>query len=101
MRVTDRVHALKIPFRIQTPLGATLERFVYSYVIFGPRICLVDSGVANSEKAIFGYIREAGRDPGEISHLVLTHSHPDHIGAARAIKAATGCTVLAHPAERS
>lgn len=101
MRVTDRVHALKIPFQLKTPLGATVERFVYAYVIFGPRICLVDSGVANSEKAIFGYIRETGRDPAEISHLVLTHAHPDHIGAARAIKAATGCTVLAHPAERA
>lgn len=101
MRVTDRVHALKIPFRLETPLGGTVERFVYAYVIFGARICLVDSGVANSEKAIFGYIRETGRDPGEISHLVLTHAHPDHIGAARAIKAATGCTVLAHPAERA
>jgi len=101
MRVTDRVHALRIPFTLKTPLGATVERFVYAYVIFGPRIRIVDSGVADSEKAILGYVRESGRDPGEISSLVLTHSHPDHIGAARAIKEATGCAVLAHPAERA
>jgi glyoxylase-like metal-dependent hydrolase (beta-lactamase superfamily II) len=100
MRVTDRVHALKIPFTLKTPLGAAVERFVYAYVIFGPRIRLVDSGVAGSEKEIFGYIRDSGRDPGEISSLVLTHAHPDHIGAARAVKEATGCAVFAHPAER-
>lgn len=101
MRVTDRVHALRIPFFLNMPSGETVDRFVYAYVIFGRRICLVDSGVANSEKATFGYIREMGRVPEEISHLVLTHAHPDHIGAARAIKEATGCAVLAHPAERA
>jgi glyoxylase-like metal-dependent hydrolase (beta-lactamase superfamily II) len=33
--------------------------------------------------------------------IVLTHSHPDHIGAARAIQEATGCSIAAHPAERA
>jgi glyoxylase-like metal-dependent hydrolase (beta-lactamase superfamily II) len=42
-----------------------------------------------------------GRKPREISLLLLTHAHPDHIGSAREIKAATGCTVAAHPGARS
>jgi glyoxylase-like metal-dependent hydrolase (beta-lactamase superfamily II) len=32
--------------------------------------------------------------------LVLTHSHPDHIGAAKAIREKTGCIVAAHEAEK-
>lgn len=101
MRITDCVHALKIPFHVTTPLGVKVDRFVYVYIVLGKRIFLVDSGVANSEHAIFEYIREAGRNPEEISHLILTHSHPDHIGAARAIKKASRCTICAHPAEKS
>jgi hydroxyacylglutathione hydrolase len=100
MRITDSVHALKIPFHVTTQLGVKVKRFVYVYIIFGKRIFLVDSGVANSEHAIFKYIRETGRNPEEISLLILTHSHPDHIGAARAIKIVTGCTICAHPAEK-
>lgn len=33
--------------------------------------------------------------------MVLTHPHPDHIGAVRAIQAATNCRIAAHPAERA
>ncbi len=100
MRITDRVHGLKIPFDVTTPSGVKVPRSVYVYLIFGRRICLIDSGVAGSEKAVFDRIRAAGRTPAEMSHLVLTHSHPDHIGAAQAVKSATGCTVCAHPAEK-
>jgi hydroxyacylglutathione hydrolase len=47
------------------------------------------------------YLYSIGRDPREISLIILTHSHPDHIGAAKAIREATGCSVMAHPAERA
>lgn len=98
MRLTESVHALKIPFRVTTPSGATVERFVNMFLIVGKQICLIDSGVAGSDRAVLDYVRSIDREPSEISRLVLTHSHPDHIGAARAVKRATGCAVLAHPA---
>jgi glyoxylase-like metal-dependent hydrolase (beta-lactamase superfamily II) len=46
---------------------------------YGKKIYLIDSGVASSEQIIFDYIRQTGRNPDEISMIVLTHSHPDHI----------------------
>ena len=97
MRITDRIHALKIPFQIQVGPGKTLERFVYAYLILGPEICLVDSGVQNSYGLLFDYLENLGRKPQEISLLVLTHAHPDHIGSARTIRERTNCTVAAHP----
>ena len=99
MQITCHVHALKIPFTVPTPLGA-IERFVYIYLVCGEQVTLIDSGVAGAEQAIFSYLGAIGRT-GEISRLFLTHSHPDHIGAARAIHSATGCCVLAGAAERS
>ena len=101
MQITDRIHALKIPFQITDPSGQKVPRFVYVYLIYGQRIFLIDSGVASSEKIILDYLKSTGRKPAEISQLILTHSHPDHIGAARAIKSISGCTVAAHAAEKS
>ena len=100
MHLTEHIHALKIPFQLTSPAGIRIERFVYVYLIYGETICLIDSGVAGSEQVIFDYVRKTGRRPDEIARLVLTHAHPDHIGAARAIKNATGCTVAAHDADR-
>lgn len=101
MQITDRIHALKIPFQITDPSGGKVPRFVYVYLIYGKRICLIDSGVASSQRIILDYLAKTGRQPEEISLIILTHSHPDHIGAARAIKMISGCTVAAHAAEKS
>jgi hydroxyacylglutathione hydrolase len=100
MQVTEHIHAVKIPFQLTTPAGTRIDRFVYVYLIYGETICLIDSGVAGSEQVIFDYVRQTDRRPDEIATLVLTHAHPDHIGAARAIKQVTGCIVAAHRADR-
>lgn len=80
--------------------GIVLGWFVYSYIIVGETITLIDTGVAGCERAIFDTIRSAGRDPAEIALIILTHSHPGHIGAAKSIRDAPGCSIAAHPAER-
>jgi glyoxylase-like metal-dependent hydrolase (beta-lactamase superfamily II) len=96
MQVTEHVHAIKIPFSLTTDSGVVVERFVYAYLIYGKNVCLVDSGVASSDNVIFDYMKKTGRDPQEISLVVQTHSHADHIGATPAIKELTGCEVAAH-----
>jgi len=101
MQITPAIHALRHPFQVPVAPGIALDRFVYSYLIAGETITLIDTGVAGCKTRIFDYIRSIGRDPAEISLVILTHSHPDHIGAARAIREETGCSVAAHPAERA
>ena len=98
MKVTEDIHALKIPFKLRVGPDKTLDRFVFAYLIFGDQIGLIDSGVAGSETIIFDYVKKAGRDPREITRLIFTHAHPDHIGAGRAIREQTGCKVAAHAA---
>ena len=100
MKITDHIHALKIPFQITDPSGRSLPRFVYVYMIYGREITLIDSGVASSAGIILEYLRNTGRNPEEISLMILTHGHPDHIGAAQAIKEISGCSVAAHGADR-
>jgi glyoxylase-like metal-dependent hydrolase (beta-lactamase superfamily II) len=102
MRITESVHALKLPFKVPLPNGQALERYVHVYMIYSRKnICLIDSGVSSSSGAIFDYIRSTGRQPEDINLLVLTHSHPDHIGSAKTVKKSTGCAVAAHPAEKA
>ena len=40
-----------------------------------------------------------GRDISEVQNLLLTHSHPDHIGAAQSIIEKSGAAVYIHAQE--
>jgi len=102
MQINKNVHAIKIPFYVTTPSGVFIERFVYVYMIYGSNgICLIDTGVAPAAETIFDYIRSTDRKVTDISLIIQTHSHPDHIGASRTIKGETSCKVAVHPAERA
>jgi hydroxyacylglutathione hydrolase len=96
MKITEHIHALKLPFQIESAAGKKVDRFVYAYLIYGTELCLIDAGVLSSDKVIIDYIKETGRDPEEISLLIQTHSHPDHIGGSKAIQNASGCKIAAH-----
>jgi glyoxylase-like metal-dependent hydrolase (beta-lactamase superfamily II) len=101
MRITEHIHALKIPFKITIAPGTVVDRFVYVYLICAEETALIDTGVSGADKIIFNYLEKIGRKPEEISNIFLTHSHPDHIGSAGSIKKATGCSVAVHSAERA
>ncbi len=101
MEIIPGIHAIRHTFSIPVAPGAILNRFVYSYLIVGETITLIDTGVAGSEAGIFDYIRSIGCVPSDIALIILTHSHPDHIGAARAIRQATGCSIAAHRGEKA
>lgn len=61
---------------------------------------LVDTGVSGAESILWDYFEGEGWDCSNLSAIILTHSHPDHIGAALPIQKKTGCPVWCHPAER-
>jgi glyoxylase-like metal-dependent hydrolase (beta-lactamase superfamily II) len=58
-------------------------------------VTLVDAGIPGSEDAIFATIREAGREPAELKHVLVTHSDYDHIGSLPKIVEETGAKVYA------
>ena len=59
-------------------------------------LAVIDTGFPNSAAKILNGVRELGRQPSEVHHIILTHAHPDHIGSVAALKRETGATVWAH-----
>lgn len=96
MRITPRLHCLRLPFQV-TP---EIERFVNIGIIEGEKLYLVDTGVAGSFSALTGYLDQIGRKISETGAILLTHSHPDHIGCAARCKRISEGRVVASAAER-
>ncbi len=58
------------------------EEIVGSYVIAGnDELAVIDPGPASTANALLYALGEAGFDPENVTHLLLTHIHLDHAGA--------------------
>jgi glyoxylase-like metal-dependent hydrolase (beta-lactamase superfamily II) len=100
MKITETIHAFKHLFRLALGENQYADRFVYSYILLGERICLIDAGVMSTAPLLLDYLKEIGRSPSEISIVLLTHAHPDHIGGCLAIKNTSSAFFCAHPADK-
>jgi glyoxylase-like metal-dependent hydrolase (beta-lactamase superfamily II) len=100
MKITETIHAFKHPFRLKVGEGQYVDRFVYSYILLGKSICLIDAGVWATAPLLLGYLKQAGRSAEEISMVPLTHAHPDHIGGCVAIQNASKAPFYAHAGEK-
>jgi hydroxyacylglutathione hydrolase len=72
-----------------------------AYIIARYRLIVIDTGIPGSGKTILSYIRNTlHRDPAEITTIVLTHFHTDHVGGVKALKqAAPGLKIAIHEAD--
>lgn len=59
----------------------------------GDGLVLVDAGSAGSAPALVEAARQLGRP---IRHVVVTHHHPDHVGALAELQRLTGARTWAH-----
>lgn len=100
MKITESIHAIRHSFRLALGDDRYVDRFVYSYLIVGKSICLVDAGVCATAPLILDYVQGLGRKPEEISMILLTHAHPDHIGGCAPIKKRAPAQVAVHRTER-
>ncbi len=96
MKVTETLHRLRIDFTVTE----TIKRFVYVYLLVGKRVHVIDTGVDGSELLVRDTLAALGRGVEDIATILLTHTHPDHIGGAAALKEWSGARVLCSAAER-
>lgn len=69
------------------------------FLIDEDELTLIDTATPGSAGNIMSAIRRIGRDPFDLQHILLTHSHPDHAGSVADLKALTGAKVYMHAAE--
>ncbi|MBI3014538.1 MAG: MBL fold metallo-hydrolase [Candidatus Tectomicrobia bacterium] len=86
---------------LKLPLPFPVE-VVNCYLIEGNgEACLVDCGLHTS-KALAHFqaaLRMIGIAPGDISTIVVTHYHPDHLGMAGTIQSMTGARIVMSSSE--
>src|SRR5262249_27567413 len=68
------------------------------YLLVEPQgLTLIDTGMPGSSRKILDYVRRIGHSPRDVTTILLTHQHVDHVGGAEELARATGADVLAHP----
>lgn len=98
---------ISIPMEHSIPAGALgpepLSLDVRAYLApHATGLVLVDTGMDPSGEAIDATLARAGVSWSDLSHVVLTHRHPDHVGGLGHVQAsATNVTVLASPLDGS
>ncbi len=75
--------------------------FTNCYLIKQNGVILIDTGVPDKVSTIQKYFRKAGIDISDISLIIHTHGHWDHIGNTRILVEETGAKIAIHKAERS
>ena len=82
----------------------TLPHYLLSYVLLdrAGAVHIIDTGWDTDENWVaFGeMLAELGRSASDVASVTVTHLHPDHLGMAGRIRAATGATVAIHRAEQ-
>lgn len=86
MEILPNVHAVKL-------FGST------GYLIAEDDLTLIDAGLRGSGRLVRWYVERLGRSMRDLTRIVCTHAHPDHIGGVRELVTRPEVEVLMHPAE--
>jgi len=73
-----------------------------SYLLLGDRVVIVDTGPPDRQRRgvlVRRALADAGRSPEDVSLILATHAHPDHVGNAVSLRDWTGAPIAADPNE--
>lgn len=70
-------------------------------LIVEEELTLIDTGLRGSSPQIIDFIHHLGRSPEEISLIIFTHNHVDHMGGLAELKQLTSAKVAIHKADIS
>lgn len=93
-RVLDGVWSIPIPL-----VGTALASVTLYVVRHREGVLLVDAGYDHPEcwTALVDGLAAAGARPEDVTAVLLTHQHPDHVGLANRIREASGAWIGIHP----
>ncbi len=72
-----------------------VSRGVNAFIVDGDEgVTLIDTGLPKRHGAIEDGLREIGRTPQDVTSILITHAHVDHVGGASALVAAAGAELF-------
>jgi glyoxylase-like metal-dependent hydrolase (beta-lactamase superfamily II) len=70
------------------------------YAIADPDgLTLVDASIPSAGPKIIKQVQQKGYSPADVKRILITHAHPDHIGALKLLAEASGAEVIASEPE--
>lgn len=72
---------------------------VYAYLVNEPQLTLIDAGLVGSGKRVAQQVARLDRPMSDLSRIICTHAHPDHIGGVREVADEREVEILMHPAD--
>jgi glyoxylase-like metal-dependent hydrolase (beta-lactamase superfamily II) len=87
MKLTDGIHCLS------QEKGGHVHAFLLDD---GSGITLIDALFDTDGARILAEIKDMGRQPSDLKHIIATHAHRSHIGGIAALKQISGARVYAH-----
>jgi len=94
--MNSKIHPVQINFKLPVNAEKKVDRVVYSYLVLGEQIGLIDTGAAGGEQSIVDALTALGKSPVDISLVINTHEHPDHIGGNTFFKEAANPDFACH-----
>ncbi len=78
------------------PVDLAIFGFLNAYVLRGERTIVVDTGYEFSNGRLVGALRRLGIGRGDVSLILLTHGHLDHLGGARRLRETLDAPIALH-----
>jgi len=81
------------------PLQAFPNFWAYAYIVFqNDTQILIDcgSGTETSHNDLLNGLKQAGLEPSDLTHILLTHAHIDHYGGLSKLKSLTNAKIGCH-----
>jgi len=76
-----------------------IETYANCALLVDDRLILVDTGADGGAKDVLGYLDRIRRKPTDISTIIITHTHPDHVGGLAVMREKSGAKIAAHRIE--
>ena len=70
-----------------------------AFVILEDRVTVIDAGWRGQGRRVLRYLKTVGRSAPDISHIICTHYHLDHVGGVAHVKSHSGALAAAHESE--